>query len=354
MTDQPNATVTAALDAVASGQDLSAAQAAAVLTEIMARRGLPDPDRRLPDRACAPRARPSRSWPAWRRRCARWRRRVNARAAGPARHGRHRRRAQQLQRLDHRRADRGRRRLRGRQARQPLGHRPVGLRGPAGGARRAHRPRRRRRRALHRRGRLRLHVRARPPSRDAHRRRCAPRARGSHDLQLPRPADQPGRRAAPADRRLRRALPRDDRRRARAARRRSRARRRRRGRARRGLGERADAYRRGQRRGDRGLHRDPGELGVERRPRGSAGRHTAGQRGARTCRARRRARRRSAISPWSTPAPRSTPPAASASLREGVERAREAIDDGRAAQALERFVAATLDDLGASAGGGTA
>ncbi len=30
------------------------------------------------------------------------------------------------------------------------------------------------------------------------------------------------------------------------------------------------------------------------------------------------------------------------SLREGVERAREAIDDGRAAQALERFIAATL------------
>ena len=36
MTDQPNATVTAALEAVASGQDLSAQQAAAVLTEIMA------------------------------------------------------------------------------------------------------------------------------------------------------------------------------------------------------------------------------------------------------------------------------------------------------------------------------
>ena len=59
----------------------------------------------------------------------------------PARHGRHGRRAQHVQRLDHRRPDRGRRRLRGRQARQPLGDEPLRLGGPARGARRADRPR---------------------------------------------------------------------------------------------------------------------------------------------------------------------------------------------------------------------
>jgi anthranilate phosphoribosyltransferase len=42
---------------------------------------------------------------------------------------------------------------------------------------------------------------------------------------------------------------------------------------------------------------------------------------------------------------------AATSLREGVERAREAIDAGRAAQALERFIAATLEGVGATAGG---
>ena len=39
---------------------------------------------------------------------------------------------------------------------------------------------------------LRLHVRARPPRRDALRRPRAQGARRAHDLQLPRPADQPG------------------------------------------------------------------------------------------------------------------------------------------------------------------
>ena len=97
----------------------------------------------------------------------------------------------------------------------------------------------------------------------------APRARRAHDLQLPRSADQPGRRAAPARRRLRRALPGDDRRRARPARRRARARRRRRGRPRRGLGERADARRRGQRRRRPRLH---GHARAARRRRRHAGR----------------------------------------------------------------------------------
>ena len=64
---------------------------------------------------------------------------------GPARHRRHGRRAQHLQRLHDRGADRRRRRLRGRQARQPLGDQPLRLGRPARGARRAHRPRPRRR-----------------------------------------------------------------------------------------------------------------------------------------------------------------------------------------------------------------
>ena len=63
---------------------------------------------------------------------------------------------------------------------------------------------------LHRRGRLRVHVRARAPSGDPLRGPGPRRAGGAHDLQLPRPADQPGGRRAPADRRLRPALPGDD------------------------------------------------------------------------------------------------------------------------------------------------
>ncbi len=69
---------------------------------------------------------------------------------GPDRHRRHGRRAPDVQRLHDGGADRRRRRLRGRQARQPLGHRPVGLRRPARGARRPDRPRARRGRPLHR------------------------------------------------------------------------------------------------------------------------------------------------------------------------------------------------------------
>ena len=48
---------------------------------------------------------------------------------------------QHVQRLHHGGADRRRRGLRGRQARQPLGHQPLGVGRPAGGAGGAHRPR---------------------------------------------------------------------------------------------------------------------------------------------------------------------------------------------------------------------
>ena len=83
------------------------------------------------------------------------------------------------------------------QARQPLGHRPVAAR-PTCSRRSASASTSRPTRvgALHRRGRLRLHVRARPPPGDALRRPGAQGARGAHDLQLPRPAHQPGRRHA--------------------------------------------------------------------------------------------------------------------------------------------------------------
>ncbi len=200
----PNPVLTEAIDALASGHDLS-------------RRRRPPP--------CSP-----RSWPATRPRSrppaflialrtkgetveelvglARTMRAFATpgarRARRPGRHRRHRRRAPDLQRLDDRRAGRRRRGLRGRQARQPLGHRPVGLGRRARGARRAHRPRRPRPspRCIER-GRLRLHVRARPPRRHALRRPGAQGARRAHDLQLPRPADQPGRRRAPGHRRVR-------------------------------------------------------------------------------------------------------------------------------------------------------
>ena len=82
----------------------------------------------------------------------------------------HRRRPAHVQRLDDRRADRRRSRLRGRQARQPLGDRPQRLGRRARGARRAARRLAGGCRAADRRGRLRLHVRARPPRRDAPRR----------------------------------------------------------------------------------------------------------------------------------------------------------------------------------------
>ena len=199
----PNPTLTRAIDALASRRDLSADETAEVLAEIMhgevsetqiagfliALRTKGETVDELTGLA-----RTMRELAAH----------VPTDARRPARHGRHRRRAAHVQRLHHRRADRRRRGLRRGQARQPLGHERVGLGRSAGGARRAHRPRPRGRRALHRGGRLRLHVRARASPGDALRRARAPRARRAHDLQPARSADQSGRRAAPGDRRLRR------------------------------------------------------------------------------------------------------------------------------------------------------
>ena len=230
----------------------------------------------------------------------------------------------------------------GRQARQPLGDEPVGVGRPARGARRADRPRPRRGRALHRRGRLRLHVRAGAPPGDPLRHRRAPRARRAHDLQLARPADQPGGRDAPARRRLRRPPPRDDRGRARAAGRRARARRRRRGRSRRDLRGRADADRRGPA-GDElraytivaGRARDrptraPVRAAARRQQNAAVTRAIlAGERGPH----RELALANAGAAIYAADA--------AGTLAEGVERARAAVDDGRAAALLERLVEAT-------------
>ena len=75
--------------------------------------------------------------------------------------GHGRRRLRHVQHLDRGGAHRGRRRRRRREARQPRGLVALRRGGRAGGARRAHRPRPRERRGVHRRGRLRLPVRAR-------------------------------------------------------------------------------------------------------------------------------------------------------------------------------------------------
>ena len=98
----------------------------------------------------------------------------------------------------------------------------------------------------------------------------------------------------------------------------------------------------------------PAELGIEPAPapvRAAARRQE--QRGRHARRPRRRARARTASSRSPTRAPRSTRRAPPARWPQGVERARAAVDDGRAAALLERWVEATrrvsiLDEILAS------
>ena len=118
-------------------------------------------------------------------------------------------------------------------------------------------------RPLHRRDRLRVHVRAPPPCGDEARRPGAQGARRAHDLQLPRPAHQSRRRDAPAARGLRPPLPGDDRRGARrasgaSARSSSAAE----DGARRAHASRRDARDRGRRRGHRGVVLRPETVGL--------------------------------------------------------------------------------------------
>ncbi len=98
-----------------------------MLGEIMAGNGSEVRDRRLPDRA-AHQGRDRRGDRRPRRGDARARHPGRHAARRPARHRRHRRWTADVQRVDHRRAGRRRRRLRGGQARQPLRHGPVAAR----------------------------------------------------------------------------------------------------------------------------------------------------------------------------------------------------------------------------------
>ena len=193
----PNDVVTRAIDAVCAGDHLTADHASAVLAEIMEGRAEPSPDRRLPDRPAGeggdrPRAGRPGADDALARRPGR------SRPRRPRRHRRHRRRPLDLQRLDHRGA--GRRRAPAARSPSTATARAPASRGSADllealGVNIELEPEAVG--ALHRRGRLRLHVRARATTR---RWRTSIPARkelgGAHDLQLPRPADQPGRRRA--------------------------------------------------------------------------------------------------------------------------------------------------------------
>ena len=129
------------------------------------------------------------------------------RAARRDRRRRHRRRRLGLlQRLDARRADRRRLRRAGRQARQSRRFVEVGRRRRARRARRQDRRRAGGGRALHPRGRHRLHDGADASCGDAPRRPDPRRTRHPHHLQPARAAVQSGRGQAPADRRLLRRL----------------------------------------------------------------------------------------------------------------------------------------------------
>ena len=341
MTSGPDL-ITRAIDTLAGGHDLTLEDAAAVLSEIMAGERLRGADRGLSDRAAdqggdgrgaggpgSDDAGDGRPGDRGQRR--------------PARHRGDRRRPPDVQRLDHRCPDRRRRGVHGRQARQPVGHGAVRLGRRARGARRANRPLAGRRGALHRGGGVRVHVRPGPSPGDPVRGPGPTPARGPDDLQLPRPAHQPGRRDTPADRRLgpgatsrrwpgalallgtKHALlvASDD-----------------------GLDELSISA--------------PTQvvevLGSDLRavhdlPGGRGARAVAGRAGARRDAGTERADgagrsspaspARPATSRCSTPAPRSTPAAPRRRSRTGVRAAEAAVDDGSAQAALERFVART-------------
>ena len=160
--------------------------------------------------------------------------------------------------------------------------------------------------------------------------RCGSELGGADDLQLPRPADQPGRRRAPADRRLGPPLPGDDRRGACRTGDQPRPRRRVRGRARRALGQRSRPGSSRCRRADGGAVRrarpsTASSLGpVEEVAGGSPEENAAAPRASWPA-----ARERAAISRCSTPVRRSMPAAGADDLRGGVSRAARQSTPGR-------------------------
>ena len=143
---------------------------------------------------------------------ARARARGEAEARRPRRHRRHRRRQRaHAQHLDRRGARRSSRRRGCREARQPRGVVELRLRRRARGARLLARASARADRAVDRRARLRLPLRAHAPPGDAARGAGAARARDANGLQRARPADESRGRAGAGRRRLLRRARADDR-----------------------------------------------------------------------------------------------------------------------------------------------
>ena len=179
-----------AIAKVVEGQDLTADEAAQVMGEIMERRGHARPARGLPDGAARQGRDAGRNHRHGGRDAEQGARR---RGRGPA--GRHlrygRRRVPHLQHIHHGRARRRGRGREGRQARQPRGIRIHGQRGRARGAGGEHRAGAGGRRAVHRRGRVRVHVRPDLPPGDAIRRRAEARDRHPDHLQHAWAADEP-------------------------------------------------------------------------------------------------------------------------------------------------------------------
>ena len=210
----PNDVVSRAIDAVCAGDHLTADHASAVLAEIMEGRDRPDPDRRLPDRPAGEGGDGLRAGRPGADDALAGAAPVHSDARRPGRHRRHRRRPLDLQRLDHRGA--GRRRApaapvakhgnRSNTSKSRLGR-------PAGGARGRHRARRRGRSAAA--STRSASASCSPPATTRRWPTSVPARKAlgrAHDLQLPRPADQPGGRDPAAARRRRPPLPGDDRR----------------------------------------------------------------------------------------------------------------------------------------------
>ena len=258
------------------------------------------------------------------------------------RHGRNgRRRAGDDQHLDRGGAGRGCCRRRSCQTRQQSRVVGLGLGRRARGARVLSRHADRADRALDRRARLRLPVRADPPSGDAARGAGAPRAGDADRLQRARPADQPGGGARAGRRRLR-ARPRaDDRRGARAARRPARVRRPRVRRDRRAFAVRAEPRLRGRRRRGAPARRRPARARHRRAATRRAPRRLAGAErscdpsGLRRRRARRAARRDPAERGRARSPRRATPRICATGSSSRARR----VDSGAAAERLEALVA---------------